>query len=77
MHSGVPSAVVGSIVQAVKSIADADDVRRVDAGLGQQMRHRLLERSGCSRRDPAAPSRARGAHRRPGAGRCSSMTPLL
>ena len=34
-HSGVPSAVVGSMVQAVKSMPDADDIGRVDAAVAE------------------------------------------
>ncbi len=44
--------------------ADADDVGGVDAGLGEERRDRRPGTSACSRRDPGAPSPARGGRRR-------------
>ena len=68
---------VGSIVQAVKSMPTpmtSPARRRISV---EQPRARRAAECASSRRDPAAPSPARARRRRRGAGRRSSMTPLL
>ena len=62
-QSGVPSAVVGSIVHEVKSMPDADDVLAAGSRASRPRARRASARER-SRRDPGAPSRARARHAR-------------